>query len=122
MSRRIAVAGLIATAVGIWIQAFSGAPEYPTIPPGPIILVVVALIVAFGGRWRPIPILGAALSGLILVGAFVRPETRRHLNAPEIGVVAGTIVQMIGLVMGLFGGLAATVQAYRTGRPSEART
>ena len=39
---KLTVLGLTANAVGIWIQAFSGAPEYPTIPPGPNLLVVVA--------------------------------------------------------------------------------
>jgi hypothetical protein len=45
------VAGLVVAAAGIVIQIASGA-EYPTIPPGLIILLAAAGLVALATRWR----------------------------------------------------------------------
>ena len=46
-------AGLVVAAAGIMIQYVSG-EDFPTIPPGPIILLVAAAVVAFGS-WRRAP-------------------------------------------------------------------
>lgn len=43
------VVGLVVAAAGIMIQYVSGV-DYSTIPPGPIILLAVAAVVAFG-QW-----------------------------------------------------------------------
>jgi len=45
------VACLVVAAAGIVIQIASGA-EYPTIPPGLIILLAAAGLVALATRWR----------------------------------------------------------------------
>ena len=47
----LTVAGLVVAAAGIVIQIASGA-EYPTIPPGLIILLAAAGLVALATRWR----------------------------------------------------------------------
>jgi hypothetical protein len=47
------VIGLVVAAAGIMIQYVSGV-DYPTVPPGAIILLTAAAVVAFGPwRWSP---------------------------------------------------------------------
>jgi hypothetical protein len=113
---KLTVLGLMANAIGIWIQAFSGAPEYPTIPPGPIILVIVAAAIALGAtRWRWLPLVGGLLSLQITIGAFVTPYTANRLNNPSaVGAFIGTLIQIAGLAIADVSGLLATVQQYGT--------
>lgn len=119
----LTLAGLVGTAVGIWIQAFAGDPDYAAFgrfPPGPIILVILAFIIAFGSRYRYLrwlPILGTLLSIQIVVGAFVLPGTARRLNNPgAIVPFVGTVIQMLSLVTTILAGVVATVQSYRVRR------
>ena len=112
--------GLLVTAAGIWIQALSGAPEYPTIPPGPLVLVLAAAALVFrGSRWPWLPFAGALLSLLITIGVFVTPHTMNRLRAPEAaGVFAGTLIELAGLATANVAGLVATMQQYGTTMPS----
>ena len=103
---KLAVAGLAGNAAGIWLQAFSGDPDYPAIPPGPIVLIVVALMVAFTHRrWWWTPIIGTLFKGkserasrtelmVLITPRLVRPldpdevpplptQPREFLPAPE---------------------------------------
>jgi hypothetical protein len=48
-------AGLWIGALGILLQAVTGATSYPKVPPGIPILAVVGLIVYFTPRWRGLP-------------------------------------------------------------------
>lgn len=114
MARTLTVVGLVGAALGIWIQAFSGVPDYGTVlPPGPIILVLIGAAIGLTSRWWWTPIAGAALSGLIIVGAFVHPGTGARLTDPgAIGPFTGTLMQMVSLVLGVLAGLTATVQGF----------
>jgi hypothetical protein len=50
----LTIYGVLAAAAGILIQVLSGVDEYPTIPPGPLLLLLAAALVAVGSRWwRP---------------------------------------------------------------------
>ena len=100
----LTVAGLVAAAAGIAIQVLSGVDEYPTIPPGLVILLVVAGLIILGARWRWTPLLGVAVAGFILFGAFVTP---------------GTAIQMLGLCVALLAGIVAALQGAR--RPAAGR-
>jgi hypothetical protein len=51
---RLNALGLLVAAAGIMIQYLSGV-DYPTIPPGPIILLAAAGAVVFG-PWRRAPV------------------------------------------------------------------
>jgi hypothetical protein len=121
----LTVVGLVVTAVGIWIQALAGDPDYAAFgrfPPGPIILVILAAIIAIGNRYRYlrwIPVLGVLLSMLITVGAFVLPGTARRLSDPRaIAPFLGTVIQMVSLVTTIVAGIVATIWNYRY-RPAQ---
>ena len=114
---RLTVAGLVAAAAGIVIQIAAGA-EYPTVPPGLVILLVAAGLVALGGRWRWTPLVGVVVALFLLVGGVLAPQAREQLGDPgAVGVFVGTVIQLLALVVALIAGVAATRQSYRT-RPS----
>ena len=61
---------------GVRTDRRAGAPEYPRIPPGPIVLVVLAAAIMLGTtRWRWLPLIGGLLSLQITIGAFATPYT-----------------------------------------------
>jgi hypothetical protein len=108
------VAGLVVAAAGIVIQIASGA-EYPTIPPGPLILLAAAGLVALATRWRWTIIVGVIVSLFLLVGGALAPQARQQLGDPtQVGVLIGTVIQLLALVVALVAGVAATRQLYRT--------
>ena len=110
----LAVAGLVVAAAGIAIQIASGA-EYPTIPPGLIILLAAAGLVALAARWRWTTIIGVIVSLFLLVGGALAPQAREQLSDPsQVGVFIGTVIQLLALVVALVAGVAATRQLYRT--------
>lgn len=114
---KLTVAGLVAAAAGIVIQIASGA-EYPTVPPGLIILLVAAGLVALGARWRWTPLVGVVVALFLLVGGALAPQARDQLGDPgAVGVFVGTVIQLLALVVALIASVAATRQSYRT-RPS----
>jgi hypothetical protein len=111
---KLTMAGLVVAAAGIVIQIASGA-EYPTVPPGPIILLATAGLVAFGARWRWTIIVGVIVSLFLLAGGALAPQTRDQLGDPtQVGVFIGTVIQLLALVVALVAGVAATRQSYRT--------
>jgi hypothetical protein len=64
---KLTVTGLVLAAVGIIIQYFFKVVGLPTIPIGPIILLVAAAMVAFGSqRWTPV--VGLIVSLFVLAG------------------------------------------------------
>jgi hypothetical protein len=110
---KLTVAGLVVAAAGIVIQIASGA-EYPTVPPGLIILLVAAGLVALGARWRWTIIVGVIVSLFLLVGGALAPQSRDQLGDPgQVGVFIGTVIQLLALVVALVAGVAATRQSYR---------
>jgi hypothetical protein len=110
----LTVAGLLAAAAGIVIQIASGA-DYPTIPPGLVILLAAAGLVALATRWRWTTIVGVIVSLFLLVGGALAPQARAQLGDPaQVGVFIGTVIQLLALVVALVAGVAATRQLYRT--------
>jgi hypothetical protein len=109
----LTVASLVVAAAGIVIQIASGA-EYPTIPPGLIILLAAAGLVALATRWRWTTIVGVIVSLFLLVGGVLAPQAREQLGDPgQVGVFIGTVIQLLALVVALVAGVAATRQLYR---------
>jgi hypothetical protein len=113
MSRplRLNAVGLIIAAAGIMLQYVLGVEGYPTIPPGPIILLAAALIVARGPRrWAPAVGLGAALFVSIggVVATIAGNGFRTTLGDPgEVGGFIGAFVQIAGLLLADAAGVAA---------------
>jgi hypothetical protein len=110
----LTVAGLVVAAVGIVIQIASGA-NYPTIPPGLLVLLVAAGLVGLATRWRWTMIVGVIVSLFLLVGGALAPQARQQLGDPgQVGVFIGTVIQLLALVVALVASVAATRQLYRT--------
>jgi hypothetical protein len=110
---KLNVAGLVAAAAGIVIQIASGA-DYPTVPPGLIILLAAAGLVALGARWRWTTIVGVVVPTFLLIGAVVASQARDQLGDPgQVGVFVGTAVQLLAMAVALVAGVAAAWRSYR---------
>ena len=101
------------------LTQYASGVDYPTVPPGPIIVLAAAAVVAFG-PWRRAPLVGllAALfvstGGAIatLAGNGFTPQLR---DPAAVGAFAGTLIQIAGLLIALPAGVIAA-------RPSVARS
>jgi hypothetical protein len=103
-ARTVNIAGLLAAAAGIVIQISTGV-DYPTVPPGPIILVVAAAIVASTSR-RWASYVGVIVPLFLLVGgtiAFTAGDAAD--NVQDAGHYLGTIVQWAGELAAFIAGV-----------------
>jgi hypothetical protein len=115
---KLNVIGMVAAAVGIIMQIASGSDLYPTIPPGPIILLAGAALVALG-PWRWTPVVGVVVPLFLLVGAVIAAvvsgEFVDQLTDPgEVGIFAGDVLQLLGVIIALVAGIVALRQSSRT--------
>jgi hypothetical protein len=106
----LSVVGLVVAAAGIIIQYVSGV-DYPAIPPGPIILLAAAAVVAFG-PWRWSPVVGLVAALFLSIGGAVATIAgngfSETLGDPgELGGFAGAVVQIVGLAIALPAGIVA---------------
>jgi len=107
---RLLVAGLVVAAAGMLVQYASGV-DYPTIPPGPIISLAAAAVVAWG-PWRWAPVVGLGTAVFISIGGVIATIAGNGF-APQLsdpgafGGFAGTLVQIAGLVVALAAGIVA---------------
>ena len=107
-SRLTGVALLIA-AVGFVIQMVAGVTDTPTIPPGLVVILVAAGLVAFvSGRWMP---LAGVIAGLFnLVASVVVDAVDRLMDpSPATGFI-GAWLMHIGLIAACIVGTMATVR------------
>jgi hypothetical protein len=112
---KLNVAGMVVAAAGIVVQIASGSELFPTIPPGPIILLAGAALVALG-PWRWTPVVGVVVPLFVVVGgivaAFVSGSFVDQLTDPgRVGVFAGSWLQVLGEVTALVAGIVATRRA-----------
>lgn len=123
------IVGLVLAAGGIMIQYLSGVDDYPTVPPGPIVLLAAAVVVAFG-PWRWTPVVGLAAALFVSIGGAIATIVdngyRETLGDPgEVGGFAGAVVQIVGLAIALAAGIVAARRSFRragvAGRPRGAR-
>ena len=117
---KLNVAGMVTAAAAIIIQIASGSDLYPTIPPGPIILLAGAALVALG-PWRWTPIVGVVVPLFLLVGAVVAAvnsgefvDQLTSLGQVGIGIFAGDVIQLLGVITALVAGSVALRQSART--------
>jgi hypothetical protein len=108
---KLTVAALLVAALGFAIQTFSGI-DVPTVPPGLVILVVAATVVALL-PWRWVPVVGAFAGLFLFVGFFASGALGNLLDPSRFGVLVGAWIQFLALIVAVAGGLVATIQNYR---------
>lgn len=112
-SGKVTVAALLVAAAGLVVQLFSGI-DFPTIPPGLVILLAAAGLVAFG-PWRWAPIAGTILGIWLLVGLSLSGEAGRLLDPSGFGGFAGLWIQTLAIIVAIVAGIVATAQNLRAG-------
>ncbi len=105
------IGALLVVATGFVIQIVSGI-DVPTIPPGLVIMLVAAGMIAFL-LWRWIPVVGAAVGLFLLVGFFASGAVGNLLDPSRLGVFAGGWVQFLAVIAAVVAGIGATIQNYR---------
>ena len=108
---KLTVAALLVAALGFTIQIFSGI-DVPTVPPGLVILVVAATVVALL-PWRWVPVVGTFAGLFLFVGFFASGAVGNLLDPSRFGVLVGAWIQFLALIVAVAGGLVATMQNYR---------
>jgi hypothetical protein len=111
--RRLAVAALLLGAVGI-AMLWAGGVKFPVaVPPGIVILVAGAAVVALlRAPW--VPVVGTALGLFVLVGFLLSPTGWVNLSGGHGGLVAaGQAVQLVGVLVAAVAGVLATRAGYR---------
>jgi hypothetical protein len=95
--------GLVVAAVGIVIPIIGGI-DFPVVPPGLVIVVVAAALVA-SARWRWVPFVGVVVPLFLLVGGTISIPGEDEPHRTDVVGLTGTVVQAIGLVVALIAGL-----------------
>ncbi len=107
----LTVAALLVAAAGFVIQIVSGV-DVPTVPPGLVIMLVAAGLVAFL-PWRWIPVVGAAVGLFLLVGFFASGAVGSLLDPSRSGVLIGAWIQFLAVIVVVVAGIVAALQNYR---------
>jgi len=103
---RTEAAALAVAAVGIIIQIIGGV-NYPAVPPGLIILLAAAALVAFL-PWRWAPVFGVLAGAFMVIGAIAAANARYDLTHPgHPGAFIGTWIQLIAVVIAVVAGVMA---------------
>jgi hypothetical protein len=103
---RTEAAALTVAAVGIIIQIIGGV-NYPAVPPGLIILLAAAALVAFL-PWRWGPVIGVLAGAFMVIGAIAAANARYDLTHPgHPGAFIGTWIQLIAVVVAVVAGVRA---------------
>jgi hypothetical protein len=106
---RLTVVALLIAAVGFVTQMVAGVTDTPTIPPGLVVILVAAGLVAFvPGRWMP---LAGVVAGLFNLVASVVVDAVDRLTdpSPATGFI-GAWLMHIGLIAACIVGTMATVR------------
>jgi hypothetical protein len=111
-SSKVKIAALLVAVVGIVIQIVSGV-DFPLVPPGLIMLLVAAGLVAFGA-WRRAPVVGIAVGLFLLVGFFASGQIGPLLDLVRFGQFVGVWVLFLSVVAAVVAGTVATIRNYRT--------
>jgi prepilin signal peptidase PulO-like enzyme (type II secretory pathway) len=114
------VVALLVTAAGIVIQIFSGI-DFPTVPPGLVIVLVAAGLIAFGPWWWT-PVVGAILGVWLLVGFSLSGEAGRLVDPSGLGGFVGLWIQLVAVIVAIATGIVATARNLRAGARPARRT
>lgn len=110
----LTVAALLVAAAGFVIQIASGV-DVPTVPPGLVIMLVAAGLVAFL-PWRWTPLLGVAVGLFLLIGFFASGAVSNLFDPSRFGVFIGAWVQFLGVLVAVLAGILAVTRNYRGGK------
>ena len=103
---RTEAAALAVAAAGIIIQIMGGV-TYPAVPPGLVILLAAAALVAFL-PWRWAPVVGVLAGAFMVIGAIAAANARYDLTHPgHPGAFIGTWIQLIAVVVAVAAGVMA---------------
>jgi hypothetical protein len=107
---RLTVVALLVAAVGFVAQMVAGVTDTPTIPPGLVVILVAAGLVAFvPGRWMPLA--GVVAAVFNLVASIVVDAIDRLMDpSPATGFI-GAWLMHIGLIAACIVGTMATVRS-----------
>ena len=108
---KLTVAALLVAAAGFAIQIFSGV-DVPMVPPGFVIMLVAAGLVAFL-PWRWIPVVGAAVGLFLLVGFFASGAVGSLLDPSRLGIFVGAWIPFLAVIVTVVAGIVAALQNYR---------
>jgi hypothetical protein len=115
-ARRLTALGLVVAAAGIMIQYVAGVGDYPTVPPGPIILLAAAAVVL--GPWRWATRVGLAAALFISIGGVIATIAGNGyadtLGSGEVAGVFGALIQIAGLLLAVPAGILAVRAGRRT--------
>jgi hypothetical protein len=126
---KLTVVGLIATAIGflgagvnpgpgprVVHGALTVGPVYlPPLLVGLVTLIIAGLVAVIRIRWMPA--VGAAFAAILLIGAFSLGSASVGYRLTHPGAGIGFVedsLQLVGEVIAIVAGIAATVQAYRS--------
>ena len=114
---KLNAAGLLVAAAGLMVQYFSGV-DFPTIPPGPIILTVAAAVVVFG-PWPRSSVVGLVAALIVSVGGVIATIVgngfRETLGDPsDVGAFTGALIQIAGLLIAVPAGFVAARRRSRS--------
>jgi hypothetical protein len=101
---------LFTAVVGMVVQIIAGI-DYPTVPPGPIILGVVGVgLLAVRRAW--VPVVGVLAPLVITVGGVIEGSSWGRLADPaEFGQFLGTALQWVGMVAAIAFGLVVVLRS-----------
>jgi hypothetical membrane protein len=112
MSRNLTLVALLAAAAGFVLQMVAGVTNTPTIPPGLVVLLAAAALVALTS-WRWAFLVGVAAAVFNLLAFVVVGAVDRLVDAtPAIGFL-GAWVMVVALIVVCVAGTLATVRANR---------
>ena len=108
--RALSVIALLIATVGIYVQIVGGnVPDYPAVPPGALVLVAGAAIVAFvPWRWAPVAAILVAL--FMILGLFGAGQATRLIEVETALDTLGLWIQMVAVVVALVTAVIALVR------------
>lgn len=109
---RLTVVALLIAAVGFVTQMVAGVTDTPTIPPGLVVILAAAGLVAFvPGRWTP---LAGVVAGVFNLVASVAVDAMDRLVDPSpVAGFIGAWLMHIGLIAACIVGTIATARNAR---------
>jgi hypothetical protein len=111
---RATIAGQVVGVLGLVIQWIAEPSLFSAgFPPGLIYVLSAASIVWLDRRAPWAPIGAVALSLWIVVGGIAGGNLTDNLRSPNLGVAAGTVVMVLGLLLSVVSGIVAIVRNRR---------